>query len=390
MPLNDRVGRLLPCLDEALPVDLVDVLATFLRAEAGARTVGLHLVDYDLRTLRAIEPGGRMVAGAPEPLVGSHAGRSYATQSAIVVPHDGDVEIFVPVTLRAERLGVLVVTLPDPVDADVLEGLKGVATTLAYVLQAAGRYTDLFELARRSEPLRLAAEMQWAMQPVRAFSCDLFSLAGQLLPAYEVGGDNYDWVVNRDTVSLAALDAMGHGVNASMLGALGVTALRNARRMGQGVGDRAQTADRAIYRQFGGAQFVTAFCMDVDIHASTALAVMAGHPAPFRLRDGHVELLDLPPELPLGLLEMTTYHEVPVELRDGDRLMIVSDGVLDATATGTRDVFFGSDRLEALLLATSSEPPHEAVRHTVDTLLEFQQDEMRDDATVVVFDWHRP
>jgi len=31
--------------------------------------------------------------------------------------------------------------------------------------------------------------MQWSMLPIRAYSCDQFSLAGQLVPAYEVGGD---------------------------------------------------------------------------------------------------------------------------------------------------------------------------------------------------------
>jgi serine phosphatase RsbU (regulator of sigma subunit) len=63
---------------------------------------------------------------------------------------------------------------------------------LGYLLPAAHNDTDIVERARRERPLELPAEMQWSMLPIRAYSCDQFSsvsLAGQLVPAYEVGGD---------------------------------------------------------------------------------------------------------------------------------------------------------------------------------------------------------
>jgi hypothetical protein len=240
LSLNDRVGDLLPRLNEAFPADLLDVLGSFLQKEAGASDVALLLADYDLRELRSLRPGDRAVVGDWVPLVGSDAGRCFATQATVAVPTGDDVRIHVPVTLRAERIGVLSVVLPEPTGADVLRGLEGVATTLAYVMQAATNYTDVFEQARRRKPLTLEAEMQWAMQPVQAFASDQFALAGQLVPAYDVGGDNYDWVINRETVCIAAIDAMGHGVNASLLGALGMTALRNARRAGASLSDRAR------------------------------------------------------------------------------------------------------------------------------------------------------
>jgi serine phosphatase RsbU (regulator of sigma subunit) len=386
LSLNDRVGDLLPRLNEAFPADLLDVLGSFLQKEAGASDVALLLADYDLKELRSLRPGDRAVVGEWVPLVGSDAGRCFATQATVAVPTGDDVRIHVPVTLRAERIGVLSVVLAEPTNADALRGLEGVATTLAYVMQAATNYTDVFEQARRRKPLTLEAEMQWAMQPVQAFASEQFALAGQLVPAYDVGGDNYDWVINRDTVCIAAIDAMGHGVNASLLGALGMTALRNARRAGATLGERAAQADRAIYRQFGGAQFVTGFSMEIDMASGAAIAVTAGHPPPYLLRSGRVTPLELPAQLPLGLFEMTHYDEVPVDLQPGDRLMIVSDGVLEAAPAGGHDEF-GEERLEGVIGATASEPPHEAVRHTVEALLDYQQGHLRDDATILVFDW---
>jgi hypothetical protein len=96
--------------------------------------------------------------------------------------------VYVPVSLRAERLGVLRVRLAGATPPDVLAGLLQVATVTAYVVFGAGRFTDMYEQARRREPLALDAEMQWNLLPVRAFAGPHFEIAGQLMPAYEVGG----------------------------------------------------------------------------------------------------------------------------------------------------------------------------------------------------------
>lgn len=386
MALRDHLGELLPSIDTAFPAELVVIVSSFLEEHAGARHATLLLADYDLAQLRPLTAEPHDLADDPVPIAGSDAGRAYTAQATVAVPHEGEVLAYTPVTLRDERIGVLAVTLPEPAGEDVFSGLATVATTLAYVLLAAGRYTDLFERARRRRPLSLEAEMQWGLQPVRAFSCEQFSLAGQLVPAYDVGGDNYDWVVNESSVSVTALDAMGHGLNASMLGTLAVSAVRNARRRGEELTDRLGFADHAIYRQFGGAQFVTAVSVEASLETGAINAVSAGHPAPYLLRDGAVRQLDLTAHLPLGLFERTEYHAQRIHLDPGDRLVLVSDGVLEATPS-SRHKEFGEARLEAVLLSTAEAAPHEAVRVTVHTLLDYQQGSLRDDATILVFDW---
>jgi serine phosphatase RsbU (regulator of sigma subunit) len=129
---------------------------------------------------------------------------------------------------------------------------------LGYLLPAAHNYTDIVERARRERPLELPAEMQWSMLPIRAYSCGPFSLAGQLVPAYEVGGDLFDYAVQTDELFVTVIDAMGHGLRASLLGTLAITALRNARRTGLALADQLRQADRVLHSQFGGEQLVTA------------------------------------------------------------------------------------------------------------------------------------
>ncbi len=391
MSLQQRVGELLPLLNSAFPAHLVEVLDSFLSDAVDAQEVELLLADYDLGELRSLssQDGDPLVSGRRALIDDSDAGHAYLTQATVTVPEGDSLHVYLPISVRDERLGVLGVLLPQPLGADTVTGLTATADILGYVILAASRFTDLFEQARRTRPLSIEAEVQWALQPVRAFSCPEFSLAGQLVPAYDVGGDSYDWVVNRGVASVYATDAMGHGLNASMLGALAVTAMRNARRAGLELTERFSAADEAIRRQFGAnpytVPYVTAVALEVDITTGQGKALSAGHPWPYRLRDRRIEQIELTPQFPLGVMPGTAYETEDLDLRPGDRLVLLSDGVLEASKGGDQ---FGEARLEASLLATASKRPHEAVRHLVRTLLDYQQGELRDDATVLLFDWH--
>ena len=386
MALTELVGTLLPALDEAFPTDLVDVLASFLRRHAGAGEVDLLLADYDLEILVTIRRDEPSASNRSTPVTGSESGRAYSSQATVVEEADGDVVVHVPVSLRAERLGVLRVRLPEPVPPGTLAGLQQVATVVAYVIFAAGRFTDMIEQARRRKPLALDAEMQWTLLPVRAFAGPQFEIAGQLMPAYDVGGDSFDYSVETGELHLSVTDAMGHGLGASLLDSLAVAALRNARRTGADVAEQAQRAHDALLAQFGGAQFVTGLVARVQLLTGLVDVVNAGHPWPILLRSGELTELDLPTQLPLGLFADTRYRKHQFTLEPGDRLLVISDGVTDAGPARAKP--FGEQRLQGLLLATADDPPHEAVRHILRTISAYQNEAFRDDATALCLDWH--
>ena len=386
MALTDLVGTLLPALDGAFPTDLVRVLSTFLRQHADAEEVDLLLADYDLEILVRVRVDEPEASTRSMPVSGTDAGRAFSTQATVVVEEGTGLLVHVPISLRAERLGVLVVRLPEPVPPATLTGLQQVATVVAYVVFAAGRFTDIIEQARRRKPLALDAEMQWTLLPVRAFAGPQFEIAGQLMPAYDVGGDSFDYSVETGRLHLSVTDAMGHGLGASLLDGLAVAALRNARRAGATVAGQAQLAHEALHGQFGGGQFVTGLVAGADLATGTVDAVNAGHPAPHLLRGGRATELRLPVQLPLGLVAGVRYVPTQFTLEPGDRLFLISDGVTDAGPARAEP--FGEQRLQGLLLATAGDPPHEAVRHVLHTISEYQQDNFRDDATALCLDWH--
>ena len=110
-----------------------------------------------------------------------------------------------PLWLRGRVIGLLLC-----VGAPVAP-LEDIAKQGAAALELANDYTDVIEAARRRKPTTAAAEVQYHLLPPRVARVTGAQIAGALLPAYEVGGDWFDFVENRDGSWLAIADTAGTG-----------------------------------------------------------------------------------------------------------------------------------------------------------------------------------
>ncbi|MGA3489426.1 PP2C family protein-serine/threonine phosphatase [Micromonosporaceae bacterium DT55] len=374
--MDERTSRVCDTLTAA-PVDLlVERLEEELRRSYGITGAELLQVDYRLSTLLPLR-GGEPVSSAGHP-----AWHCFDHQSPALADGVG----YFPVTVRGERTGVLRVT-PVPSEPELLGELVEVARLLAHELAAAGTGTDRYTVAARSRRLTLAAEMQWELLPGRSRVRPSFSLAGQLEPAYAVRGDNFDWSDNGERLWLSVLNGMGEGTAASALTTLAVNALRNARRAGVDLADQAELADQALYSFHRGEQHVSVLLLGVELRTGRVTAVDAGSPRLLLLRDGEVTHQKLEAQLPLGMFDGTRYEAQHFDLRVGDRLFVVSDGVTEATAAAGR---YGDAALARFLRRTAAMAPMQAVRSILGDLRAFVGTDLVDDAVVVCLDWSGP
>jgi serine phosphatase RsbU (regulator of sigma subunit) len=133
---------------------------------------------------------------------------------------------------------------------------------------------------------------------------------------------------------------------------------------------------------------VTGQVLRVDVPSGTGAVVNAGHPLPLRVRDGRVEPVRLDADLPLGLDSTTVYQVQQLTLEPGDRLVLLSDGVLEAAPAG--GPAFGAARLDALLRSSRELAPHDVTRLVVREVIAHRAGDLADDVTVVCLDWHAP
>jgi serine phosphatase RsbU (regulator of sigma subunit) len=382
------LAELLAAVEDAPPVAAADVLGERLTDALGASAVSFLIADFSGRALIRLDHAGSEAATRMQgretaervPLAGTPHGRALASQTVGVEGGAAGARVFAPVTNRGEAIGVLELTLPSPPDEQTVADVALAAHALAYVVIANRRFTDLFAWGQRSVRLSLAAEIQHRLLP-GSFTCEAgqFTLAAWLEPAGNVGGDTFDFSIERDMLHLSMTDAMGHEVGAAVLATVLVGALRNARRAGAGLAEQAGLANAGLcdFAQRGG--FVTGQVARIDLGAATAAIVNAGHPAPLRLRDGSVERVSLQADPPFGIVPGHEYRVQQLPLRPGDRLMFFTDGMLERNVTVD---------IEALIAAAAKMHPREAVQHLLNAVLEAADGVLKDDAAAMCLDWH--
>jgi serine phosphatase RsbU (regulator of sigma subunit) len=314
------------------------------------------------------------------PLTDSAIAEVLAQQRPVTSPTQDGWQVLAPVTQRGEVVGVLEVLLSTEPDDGAVQRIRQAAHLLAFAVIANRRHTDLFEWGQRTAGFELSAEIQRRVLP-GSYTCEggTFTLSAWLEPAATIAGDTYDYSLDRDELHLSVTDAMGHGVASALTASLCVGSLRNARRAGASPVAQAAAADQAM-RDYAKDSFVTGLLGRADLRSGILGLVNAGHPAPILIRSADIATVTLPIDRPFGLNADREYHQTDVQLEPGDRLVVVTDGMLERRAANLP--------LIELVAQTRALHPRETTRYLADAVLGVAGPKLADDATILVLDWH--
>jgi hypothetical protein len=366
--------------------DSLPALLSAAAAHFGARDVRLLVIDQGQEVLIPFPPAGAFEEGA-QSLDGTVSGRAFRrVQTQEVETADGT-RLWVPVLDGVDRLGVLAATLSAP-DALARQRLLQLAGLAAYLLVVKASVGDSLMRVSRRKRMSLAAELQWTTLPPLSVGTERIAMSAMLEPCYDVGGDSVDHAIDGATAHFAIFDAQGHGLHASVMANLAVSAYRNSRRAEEPLPEIAAAIEVAIADEFADTAFVTGLIASLDLDDGELAWINAGHPPALLLREGRVvKTLDAAPNRPLGLGLNPDFSLHIEHLQPGDQILAYTDGVIEAR--NARGESFGVDRLADFVVRADAagEPVTETMRRLSRSVLAHNHGDMRDDATHMLVGW---
>lgn len=364
-------------LEEIPAHKLPAVLVGLAEAAAGCR-VALYVLDIggsELRLVAGDDQWPRDIALVQS--LGHELVRGRMGDLQRLVDEHLDGAAAVPLWLHGRAVGVLLCEEPPHQDLEVL------AREGAAALALVDRYTDVLHRARRRQTTSPSAEIQENLLPPRVARLEEAELAAAIIPAYDVGGDWYDYAQNPECAWLAVADAAGKGSSSAGSSTVALGAFRAARRSGGDLAGAARSIDLAI-SELAEITFVTAVLAQWYPATRTFEWLRFGHPHPFLLTAaGDVRLLEGSNHLPLGLLqEGTPLEPARLTLEPGDRVALTSDGVCERR---TPDGAFLQEEGVRRVLTSVGEPGAVPVATAlVNAVIDANPVAPRDDATVLI------
>ena len=252
---------------------------------------------------------------------------------AIVIPYD---EIFAD--FHRVRLKVLLLQI------------LGILLLLFILVSSARsqlRLRDVTEKKGRIEgELRIARNIQMAMLP-KTFptypESKYVDMAGEIVPAKEVGGDLYDFFIRDEKLYFCIGDVSGKGVPASLVMAVTRSLFRSVSSHEKSPRQIVSQMNESMSKTNENNMFVTFFMGVLDLGTGYLRYCNAGHNAPVRMGLGEAAPLDVVPNLPLGIQSDAQFQEQETRLATGEGLFLYTDGLTEAE--NAAHVLFGEQRM---------------------------------------------
>ena len=225
------------------------------------------------------------------------------------------------------------------VSHDILRSIANGAATLvenAALVQAE-------EAARRyRQELAIAAEIQQRLMSVTVPDVPYAKVNAVSYPCKDIGGDFFDLVHTDNGLSLIVADVSGKGVSAAVVASILQGMLYSHLARDSSLPEMIAAVNRFLCDKVGGQKYATLVIARL-VGSGELELINCGHVPPLLVSGDSVTKLE-DGNLPVGLVPGVEFHAARVQLKPGDRLLLVTDGVTEAE--DDKGEFFGSERLE--------------------------------------------
>lgn len=230
--------------------------------------------------------------------------------------------------------------------------------------------------------LEAGRAVQLALMPKRSPKIPGWDVWLYTSPANDVGGDFVDHLqIDESRHGVALGDVAGKALPAALLMVKLQATLRALVPQFRALDELGQAVNRILQRDGLPNRFATLLYMELTTASSELRVLNAGHQPPLLLRKQRVE--EMPTgSLPLGLLPDVAFFEQRIDLDEQEVLIVVSDGIVEATNAGGE--FFGEERLHRAIMQCAGRPAGAVGLQVLGALDEFVREApMHDDVSIV-------
>nr|WP_286670536.1 PP2C family protein-serine/threonine phosphatase [Fodinibius salsisoli] len=248
---------------------------------------------------------------------------------------------------------------------------------------------ELAQEERIKQELRIARNVQESFLPVRTPEFEHLELAGICKPAYETGGDYYDFIQLDDhRLAVAIGDVSGKGIQAAFYMTFVKGVLHSLCREIESPVELLKKANRLFCDNAPRGIFISLAYGIVDLKKKEFRFARAGHNPILRL-DTHKETIEelQPGGIGIGLTTGRSFddniEEMKVELTKNDALILYTDGIVEAL--NENQTFYGTYRLNNLLAKHGDSSAEDLLQVLSDDLNTYiGSAKQHDDMTVVI------
>ena len=200
-----------------------------------------------------------------------------------------------------------------------------------------------------------------------------------------IGGDFIDlFRTSAGNIGVACGDVSGKGIEAATLAAMAVHSLRAFALQGAEPRIVATMMNGAVEAQTGDDRFLTMAYGRVDTRSWKVELAVAGHPSPILVGPGAVEILDVPPDVPVGMIGTSMYSQTTFVIPQDHSLLLYTDGVTEARRADETRALLGVEGLVRLLQDLRGASAREVADGVWRGVQEWTSGETTDDCAVLV------